>query len=74
MMADGVARMRKVFFDRRAVIDRIGRAKAAVLSKAGAFIRRSATGTNAGKWWKDSDQTWDSSETANAMTHQADGQ
>ena len=43
-MADGVARMRKVFFDRRAVIDRIGRAKAAVLSKAGAFIRRSAKG------------------------------
>ena len=43
-MADGVARMRKVFFDRRAVIDRIGRANAAVLSKAGAFIRRSAKG------------------------------
>jgi hypothetical protein len=34
----------KVFFDRRAVIDRIGRAKASVLSKAGAFVRRSAKG------------------------------
>lgn len=31
------------------------------------------TGANAGKWWKDSDQTWDAAETANAMTHQADG-
>lgn len=31
------------------------------------------TGTNAGKWWKDSDQTWATTETANAMTHQADG-
>ncbi len=43
-MADGVARIKTVFFDRRAVIDRIGRANAAVLSKAGAFIRRSAKG------------------------------
>jgi hypothetical protein len=43
-MADGVARIKTVFFDRRAVIDRIGRANVAVLSKAGAFIRRSAKG------------------------------
>lgn len=34
----------RLFFDRRAVIDRIGRAQANVLSKAGAFIRRSAKG------------------------------
>lgn len=38
------ARVTKHFFDRRAVIDRIGRARAAVLSKAGAFIRRGAKG------------------------------
>jgi hypothetical protein len=39
-----VAQVTKYFFDRRVVIDRIGRARAAVLSKAGAFIRRSAKG------------------------------
>jgi hypothetical protein len=38
------AKVTKYFFDRRAVIDRIGRAKAAVLSKAGAYIRRAAKG------------------------------
>lgn len=31
------------------------------------------TGANAGKWWRDSDQTWQLAETANAMTHQVDG-
>ena len=31
------------------------------------------TGANAGKWWKNSDQTWAVGETANAMTHKADG-
>jgi hypothetical protein len=36
--------MTKMFFDRRAVIDRIGRANAGVLAKAGAFIRRTAKG------------------------------
>jgi hypothetical protein len=30
-------------------------------------------GANAGKWWKDSDQTWAAIETANAMTHIVDG-
>lgn len=34
---------------------------------------KALTGGNAGKWWRDSDQTWQASETANAMTHQADG-
>lgn len=38
------AHVTKYFFDRRAIIDRIGRARAAVLSKAGAFIRRGAKG------------------------------
>ena len=38
------AEVTKLFFDRRTIIDRIGRAKAAVLSKAGAFIRRTAKG------------------------------
>lgn len=31
------------------------------------------TGDNAGKWWKNADQTWAVAETANAMSHQADG-
>lgn len=31
------------------------------------------SGANAGKWWKNSDQTWAAAETANAMTHKADG-
>ena len=38
------AQVTRSFFDRRAVIDRIGRAKATVLSKAGAFVRRAAKG------------------------------
>lgn len=37
------------------------------------YYLKALTGTNAGKWWKDLDQTWDVAETANAMTHQADG-
>jgi len=38
------AQVKNVFFDRQVVIDRIGKARAAVLSKAGAFIRRTAKG------------------------------
>lgn len=34
---------------------------------------KNISGSNAGKWWRDSDQTWQATETANAMTHQADG-
>jgi hypothetical protein len=34
---------------------------------------KNISGSNAGKWWRDSDQTWQVTETANAMTHQADG-
>jgi len=30
-------------------------------------------GANAGQWWRDSDQTWQNAETANPMTHRADG-
>ena len=37
------------------------------------YYLKNITGANAGKWWRDSDQTWQVSETANAMTHQADG-
>jgi hypothetical protein len=37
-------RMSRVFLDRQRIIDRIGRAAARTLSKAGAFIRRSAKG------------------------------
>lgn len=40
-----MARVTKMFFDRQAVIDAVGRANARVLSKAGAFIRRSAKGS-----------------------------
>jgi len=37
--------MTKTFFDRRAVVLAVGRANAMVLSKAGAFIRRTAKGS-----------------------------
>lgn len=37
------------------------------------YYLKAITGTNAGKWWKQSDESWNVSETANAMTHQADG-
>jgi hypothetical protein len=34
---------------------------------------KNISGANAGKWWRNSDGTWQGSETANAMTHQSDG-
>lgn len=34
---------------------------------------KALTGVNADKWWRTSDDTWQVAETANAMTHQADG-
>ena len=38
------------------------------------FYLKAQTGTNAGKWYKSADGTWDSSEqTAGAATHSADG-
>lgn len=37
------------------------------------YYLKAKSGANAGKWWKDADQTWDVAETANAMTHDADG-
>jgi hypothetical protein len=37
------------------------------------FYLKCKSGANAGKWWKNSDQTWQAAETANAMTHDADG-
>jgi len=37
------------------------------------YYLKCKSGTNAGKWWRNSDQTWQASETANAMTHDADG-
>ncbi|MFA7254123.1 MAG: hypothetical protein WC107_06250 [Patescibacteria group bacterium] len=37
------------------------------------YFLKAMSGANAGKWWKNADQTWDASETANAMTHVADG-
>lgn len=37
------------------------------------YYLKALSGGNAGKWWRDSDQTWQASETANAMTHAADG-
>ena len=40
-----MARVTKMFFDRRVVVEAVGRANAKVLSKAGAFIRRSAKGS-----------------------------
>ena len=40
-----MARVTKTFFDRRAVVEAVGRANAMVLSKAGAYIRRTAKGS-----------------------------
>jgi hypothetical protein len=37
------------------------------------YYLKAKSGDNAGKWWKDSDQTWAAVETANPMTHDADG-
>jgi hypothetical protein len=37
------------------------------------YYLKAKNGVNAGKWWKNSDQTWAAVETANAMTHDADG-
>jgi hypothetical protein len=34
---------------------------------------KNITGANAGKWYRNSDNTWQNTETANAMSHQADG-
>jgi len=56
--------------------------KASVVAKASGsaiaagtvnYYLKALTGADAGKWWKNADQTWDVAETANAMTHQADG-
>ena len=37
------------------------------------YYLRCKSGSNAGKWWRDADQTWQAAETANAMSHDADG-
>jgi len=37
------------------------------------YYLKALSGAQSGKWWRDSDQTWQASETANVMTHQADG-
>jgi hypothetical protein len=37
------------------------------------YYLKAKSGANAGKWWRNSDQTWLPAETANAMTHDADG-
>ena len=37
------------------------------------YYLKCKSGTNAGKWWRDSDQSWQATETANAMTHDVDG-
>lgn len=37
------------------------------------YYLKALTGAQAGKWWRDSDESWAAVETANAMTHQADG-
>jgi len=45
----------------------------AVTSGTVNWYLKNISGSNAGKWWRNSDGTWQGSETANAMTHQADG-
>lgn len=37
------------------------------------YYLKAKSGPNEGKWWSDSDQSWKVVETANAMTHEADG-
>lgn len=37
------------------------------------YYLKAKSGPNDGKWWRDSDQTWQAVETANPMTHEADG-
>lgn len=37
------------------------------------YYCKAKSGLNAGKWWRDSDQSWQAAETANPMTHEADG-
>jgi len=37
------------------------------------YYLKAKSGDNAGKWWQDSDQTWQDTEVANTMTHEADG-
>jgi hypothetical protein len=37
------------------------------------YYLKAKSGPNVGKWWRDSDQTWQATETANEMTHEADG-
>lgn len=37
------------------------------------YYLKALTGANAGKWWDTGDGSWQAAETANAMTHEADG-
>lgn len=37
------------------------------------YYLKAKSGANSGKWFRNSDQTWQASETANAMSHDADG-
>jgi hypothetical protein len=37
------------------------------------YYLKCKSGVNAGKWWRNSDQSWQAAEAANAMTHDADG-
>jgi hypothetical protein len=37
------------------------------------YYLKAKSGANAGKWWANATETWEVAETANAMTHEADG-
>jgi len=37
------------------------------------YYLKATSGSQAGKWWRNSDQTWQAAETANALSHDADG-
>ena len=37
------------------------------------YFLKAKSGADVGKWWRNSDQTWQVAETANAMAHEADG-
>jgi len=51
----------------------VAKASGSAITTGVSYYLECLTGANAGKWWKDSDQTWANSATANAMTHHRDG-
>jgi hypothetical protein len=53
----------------------VAKADGAPIESGVSYLLKALTGDNAGKWYRDSDQTWQtlSADASNAMTHQANG-